>query len=76
MDHDELCHMDWMPPDICARCALIAAVRQRTLDEAVAVVRLLEASASFKPAGSATWRESVRRDDAVAAITALRQVTP
>ena len=73
MSHDPLC---WPVADGECRCDLIAAVRERTLDEAVAAVEAVEASASFKPAGSATWRESVRRDDAVAAIAALRKATP
>lgn len=32
--HDPMCHVTWMPPNICAQCALIARVRADEREQA------------------------------------------
>jgi len=79
MSHDPLCPAWWLPKPYpgevvveewharACRCRLIAAVRQRTLDEAAAAVEELRFS---RPA---TLRVSLQAAEVLAAIAALRR---
>ena len=71
MSHDPLCPMPTSKFMAAAcRCDLIAAVRERTLDEAVAAVERVPWSVTFTD----LWVADKR--DVLDAIAALRQATP